>query len=1050
QRLEVRPSSQQHFTQRSIIPETSPSLLRLCGDMQCYRLLETPLQYHLKEALSHSRGLRSPVPLIRRRLSNALQIALKAALIVFTLAFLGGVWRVSLLESSRRDWERYLLVNPINAALCLLPVSLPMFASVFEAVTTALVLALFDTLLVQQASSERLERLSAGPAAEPTDDLLEELDVEELDVEERQEALSLKRRVVSVGSVCAHFLSTLRTRWRSGLDLPYRKYAKTQVPIPLLQCHLIERLGGVTMLCMLDEDTVCNPYSAAQELFVLNPKEEAGTGSVFDLHSIGQDRSVQFEDTHWWAHLDSLKPIGLSCLLATQTASHAKRRPSEIPKDAVSFGVEPALIDHIRRPLPLQHLYGLAAGIGFCEQDRSMFRERRLLHMIDPKLSAERSMEDAHAQGQEETRRRGSIQPHVTGVVVEDRRSRALQLFSRGNPKLVLDMCPDYWDGSTISAIPASLRRAIIDMHQQWSLEDLDVVAFSYSPVPYTVQPLLSNTLRHHDYFIYTRDSAHGRGHRARPAPSVRKSESDAMPVDAAAAAAAVAEAEAQHMSGHSTDTNSRSRSPSLIVTHQKVAAKGPELASVAADSPSFSEPSSGLRSTSGWSSEATLVMPIAESASFSPGMVQSRGLSSSSLHSSTGPGVGPEADDTPPRAQMAISYSVHGGAEVSSPKSSNTSLADSSAATGALWDFVHEQVFLGMVASSVAPRKAVSALIEDVSAAGVRFVYFSPRNMRRSKALAESMGIETDWNCAISLRTLEEPGEPDPHRMTSSYADWDVKARLPHGIAAIKEHIESIDNVPLLVSLFTDATPTTTREMLHIFQEHDESVMCVGCSYRCANASLFKAADVGVLQEGLPVAQRLSTLPASSKTRLSKADCILNSKIVGLHTALTLHDVHTGSDLSSPDKVLLPLLREGRRILANMYQVMALAVCSAFGLSLLILLSSALPFTVAAYVHGIHIMWMLWVIIPILSFPLLAAAADASVGKGHPEKNSLKSAAIARRHLWYMFWRMLPAVLGSLLLYLNTVGHFLKRENPLLAASCATGEEASSPLWIA
>lgn len=44
------------------------------------------------------------------------------------------------------------------------------------------------------------------------------------------------------------------------------------------------------------------------------------------------------------------------------------------------------------------------------------------------------------------------------------------------------------------------------------------------------------------------------------------------------------------------------------------------------------------------------------------------------------------------------------------------------------------------------------------------------------TQSLAESMGIETDWNCAISLRPLEDKTQPDPHRMKSSYADWDVK----------------------------------------------------------------------------------------------------------------------------------------------------------------------------------------------------------------------------------------------------------------------------------
>lgn len=61
-------------------------------------------------------------------------------------------------------------------------------------------------------------------------------------------------------------------------------------------------------------------------------------------------------------------------------------------------------------------------------------------------------------------------------------------------------------------------------------------------------------------------------------------------------------------------------------------------------------------------------------------------------------------------------------------PASGETKMAE------ALWNLTHEQVFLGMAASSVPPKRDIVALIEDVEAAGVRFVYFSPRNMRRSK----------------------------------------------------------------------------------------------------------------------------------------------------------------------------------------------------------------------------------------------------------------------------------------------------------------------------
>ncbi len=50
------------------------------------------------------------------------------------------------------------------------------------------------------------------------------------------------------------------------------------------------------------------------------------------------------------------------------------------------------------------------------------------------------------------------------------------------------------------------------------------------------------------------------------------------------------------------------------------------------------------------------------------------------------------------------------------------------------LWETLHGQVFIGMVASSSCPVKAIPCLIEDLLALGVRFLYFSPRNMRRTK----------------------------------------------------------------------------------------------------------------------------------------------------------------------------------------------------------------------------------------------------------------------------------------------------------------------------
>ena len=80
----------------------------------------------------------------------------------------------------------------------------------------------------------------------------------------------------------------------------------------------------------------------------------------------------------------------------------------------------------------------------------------------------------------------------------------------------------------------------------------------------------------------------------------------------------------------------------------------------------------------------------------------------------------------------------------------------------------VQNQMFLGILGSLVIPRQEMQGLLSTLQDAGVRFVYFSPRNMRRMKEIASQMGIDVAWNCAISLRPLDA-GEEDPHRMVST-----------------------------------------------------------------------------------------------------------------------------------------------------------------------------------------------------------------------------------------------------------------------------------------
>lgn len=73
---------------------------------------------------------------------------------------------------------------------------------------------------------------------------------------------------------------------------------------------------------------------------------------------------------------------------------------------------------------------------------------------------------------------------------------------------------------------------------------------------------------------------------------------------------------------------------------------------------------------------------------------------------------------------------------------------------------------------------------------------------------------------------------------------DMSNRAKLPKGINNIRPHLENVDNVPLLVSLFTDCTPEATKEMIKIMQEYEEVVCVIGSMANESNMPIFLQAD--------------------------------------------------------------------------------------------------------------------------------------------------------------------------------------------------------------
>ncbi|XP_070783608.1 transmembrane protein 94 [Enoplosus armatus] len=202
-------------------------------------------------------------------------------------------------------------------------------------------------------------------------------------------------------------------------------------------------------------------------------------------------------------------------------------------------------------------------------------------------------------------------------------------------------------------------------------------------------------------------------------------------------------------------------------------------------------------------------------------------------------------------------------------------------------------QIFMGMVSSQFQARLDTVRLIDALVTACIRFVYFSMEDELRSKVFAEKMGLETGWNCHISLTpngdspcdgapsspsqgSLHEDlnqdsrdeaegpllPEEEVHSDLASFqpTDSDVpsfledcnRAKLPRGIHQVRPHLKNIDNVPLLVPLFTDCSPDTMCEMMKIMQENREVTCCLGSSANFRNSRLFLQSDVSIALDPL------------------------------------------------------------------------------------------------------------------------------------------------------------------------------------------------------
>lgn len=520
------------------------------------------------------------------------------------------------------------------------------------------------------------------------------------------------------------------------------------------------------------------------------------------------------------------------------------------------------------------------------------------------------------------------LKPALVSSVLQDVRDGSHHLTTVGSVDAVLSACSEYWDGQSIFNLSPERRQAVLDTWRHWASEDMYCVAVAYDPM--------------------SRQQAQVVG--AITAPPKRRK-------NAAAGSLDLCRGGQTPPPAHPLDVGvvSSQRATFLLAV--------PKRTKRNARKASQGKSNSAASNARGGGSTPPLRLP-------------------------------PHHSDSPraPAATAADAAPKYSGmptavAATAARKGQLRTVPRLIAGTGSARKLEHRlhqlqrgQVLAGIVAARYQPRDGMQTLIGSLGFAGVRFAYMSTRNYFKVRPLAQKLGLETGWNCAICLKdrplgsrapkeeTLTEIVRRVPHVVdaggssdvehavegpaegllvseeaghvgatagpdlsaffaedgddddalkhdvdegaqtssdeeggarglrrragglhvsdssddeggrggkgggglsalppsglrvltdaqaaaaregaTAHAHDWDSKAQLPHGLREINEHILTLDNVPLLVSLFTEATPLTTAGMLRVMQRNGECAVLAASALRRAAPMLLECADVGI-----------------------------------------------------------------------------------------------------------------------------------------------------------------------------------------------------------
>ncbi|XP_035828893.1 transmembrane protein 94 [Aplysia californica] len=266
--------------------------------------------------------------------------------------------------------------------------------------------------------------------------------------------------------------------------------------------------------------------------------------------------------------------------------------------------------------------------------------------------------------------------------------------------------------------------------------------------------------------------------------------------------------------------------------------------------------------------------------------------------------------------------------------------------------------------------------------------------------------------------------------------AEFEGEAHLPRGIENIRPHLKNVDNVPLLVNLFTDCTPEATCEMVRIMQEYGEVVLAVGSSLNMLNTAVFMQADCSMAIEPL-YPQLCAQRPAlclqwndEEPTPTQLASCLLS-----LPCSLAYQ--------RNDNIKLVQLIMESRHYIFAMRNCFYLMLCCllAVVLSQLVCCVLLLPPVMAAQ----HVMWLVMVVVPAISLSLMGNPNEARTMSMATHKNT----AHVNRQMIIEFFvqfctRFLPSIVVAVVCFAVILHSFCVGTTPARCSLYDVGREVN------